>query len=146
VSQKANERYPDALSTVDDTAPLSDLIRKLEKPCQLGTQRVRALHPFSGEDHALPEAVSRGEFTINGLRNRDLQGLLFKPSPSLSAAEKRRRSARVIWQLRLLRAHGLIRKVPRTHRYMVTTEGRLIITAILTADRASLSQLSKIAA
>jgi hypothetical protein len=29
---------------------------------------------------------------------------------------------------------------------MVTTEGRLIITAILTADRASLSQLSKIAA
>jgi hypothetical protein len=146
ISQKANERYLDALSTVDDSTRLSELIRKLEQPCQIGKQRVRALHPFSPEDHALLEAVNRGEFSINGLRNRDLQTLLPGPKTSLSASEKRRRSARISRQLRMLRAHRLIRKVPRTHRYQVTTAGRLIITAILTADRASLSQLNRIAA
>ncbi len=50
-------------------------------------RRVRALHPFSAEDHALLEAVSRGEFMLNGLGNRDLQPLLYKPGP-LSLAEK----------------------------------------------------------
>jgi hypothetical protein len=146
VSQKANERYLNALSTVDDSTRLSELIRKLEKPCQFRQQRVRALHPFSAEDHALLQAVSRGEFALNGLRNRDLQALLFHQHASQSLTEKRRRSARVSRQLRLLRAHGLIQKVSRTHRYKVTTAGRLIMTAILTADRASLSQLNKIAA
>jgi len=146
VSQKVNERYLNALSTVDDSTRLSELIQKLEKPCFLAKQRVRALHPFSAEDHALLEAVNRGEFALNGLRNRDLQALLPGPKTSLSAVEKRRRSARISRQLRMLRAHGIIRKVPRTHRYQVTTAGRLIITAILTANRASLSQLNKIAA
>ena len=80
------------------------------------------------------------------LRNRDLQTLLPGPKASLSAAEKRRRSARISRQLRMLRAHGILRKVPRTHRYQITTAGRLIITAILTADRASFSQLNRIAA
>jgi len=146
VSQKANDRYRDALSTVDDSTRLSELIRKLEKPCPFGKRRIRALHPFSAEDHTLLNAVNHGEFAINGLRNRDLQTLLFKPDASLSPTEKRRRSARVSRQLRLLRAHGLIQKVPRTHRYQVTPTGRLSITAVLTADRASLSQLSKAAA
>jgi len=61
-------------------------------------------------------------------------------------AEKRRRSAKMSGQLRMLRAHGLIRKVPRTHRDQVATAGRLVITAILTADRAGLSRLNRIAA
>jgi hypothetical protein len=46
----------------------------------------------------------------------------------------------------MLRAHGLIQKLPRTDRYQVTAAGRLVITVILTADRASLSPLSRIAA
>jgi hypothetical protein len=145
LSQKANDRYLDALSTVDDTTSLSELIRQLERPRGSGKDRVRALHPFSGDDHALLEAVNRGEFTLNGLRNRDLQALLFKPGP-VTIKEKRCRSAAVGRKLRLLRAHGLIRKIPRTHRYQLTAIGRLAITAILTADRASITQLSKLAA
>jgi hypothetical protein len=34
-------------------------------------------------------------------------------------ADQRRRSAAVSRKLRMPRAHGLIRKVPRTHRYQV---------------------------
>jgi hypothetical protein len=49
-------------------------------------------------------------------------------------------------KLRLLRAHGLIAKVSRTHRYVVTEKGRRIITALLTARQASTEKLTALAA
>jgi hypothetical protein len=60
-----------------------------------------------------------GGFLINGLRNRDLCALLYPRGPA-DAAEQRRRSAAVTRKLRMLRAHGLLHKVPHTHR-MATT-------------------------
>ena len=43
-------------------------------------------------------------------------------------ARQRHASARVTRQLRLLRAHGLIKKVPRTHVYRVTKQGAAIMS------------------
>jgi hypothetical protein len=149
VSQRANERYWNALSTVDDSTRFREFTRNLEQPCQYGGRRVRALHPFQADDHSLLQAVNRGEFAINGLRNRDLQLLLYgavDPNAPLSLKDKRRRSAAVSRKLRMLRAHGLIRKVPKTHRYHLTENGRLAITAILTMDRTSIALLNQAAA
>jgi hypothetical protein len=42
-------------------------------------------------------------------------------------------------------SHGILQKVPRTHRYQVTTAGRKAITAILTARQATIAQLTKAA-
>ena len=105
---------------------------------------VRPLHPFQGPDAALLEAVGKGEFLLNGFRNKDLQAVFFTQAPE-SAQVKRRRSAWVSRQIRLLRAHSLIRKVPRENRYHVTASGRRLITAILAARKATVSQLSKVA-
>lgn len=46
----------------------------------------------------------------------------------------------------MLRAHGLIKKVPHTHRYTLTDKGRQILPAILTANRLTLGQLQSAAA
>ncbi len=150
ISQKANERYWDAFATVDDTTRFAELIRPLEQPCRYGGRRVRALRPFQADDHRLLEAVNRGEFAINGLRNRDLQRILYQSQTAESAdpdtKEKRRRSAAISRKLRLLRAHGLIQKVPKTHRYQITAAGRLAITAILTIQQTSMAILAKVAA
>ena len=141
VSDKANRRYLNALSQVDDSTRLEELIRPLEQPRQWNGRRVRALHPFQTDDNRLLESANRGEFTVNGLRNRDLQRLLYD-APAKSRQETRRRSAAVSRKLRLLRAHRLIQKVPRTHRYHVTQAGRLAIVAVLATQRASLAQLN----
>ena len=149
VSQKANERYWDALSTVDDSTRFGELTVPLKQPCQFQGRRVRALHPFQTDDHRLLQAVNHGEFTVNGFRNRDLQLLLYgpvDPHASLSLEDKRRRSSAVSRRLRILRAHGLIQEVPKTHRYHVTPRGRLAITAILTMGRTSIALLNKAAA
>lgn len=107
-------------------------------------RRVRALNPLAADDAALLEAVSRHEFLINGLRNRDLRRLLFGAEVA-PAAEERRRSAAVTRKLRLLRAHGLIHKVPKTHRYVVSEAGRRAITALLAARNASTEELIRCA-
>jgi hypothetical protein len=106
---------------------------------------VRALNPLAAADAALLKAVSGHEFLTSGLRNRDLRRLLYGAEAG-EAAEDRRRSAAVTRQLRLLRAHGLVAKVSRTHRYLVTEHGRQAITALLAARNASTEELIKCAA
>ena len=145
VSQAANERYLDALSSVDDSATLGERLRQVTEPTTWKGKRVRALQPLAAGDTALLEAVSRGEFTVNGLRNRDLRSLLYGLEEGVAPAEVRRRAGRVTRQLRLLRAHGLLQKVSHTHRYQVTAGGRKIMTAILTARHTPVRQLAKAA-
>ena len=143
VSQAANDRYLKGLEAVDHTQPLAELLeplgRRVNEPGS-GNRMLRGLTPLVGEDAALLEAVARPEFLLNGLRNRDLAAALYGPTPS-DSAKRKRRSARVSRQLRLLRAHGLLKKVPKTHRYQVTDRGRLSLTALHAARHASTQQL-----
>ena len=140
VSQRANDRYLDALASVDTTETLQELTDQIARPTTWKEKRVRGINPFAGEDAALLEAVSRGEFALNGLRNRDLQRLLFT-TEAASPQETRRRSGQVTRKLRMLRAHGILTKVAHTHRYQVTDAGRKILTAILTARQTPVSEL-----
>jgi hypothetical protein len=143
VSQKANERLLDALASVDDSRSVEESTADIQKPTRWGGRRVRGLHPWA-EDKELLTAVNHGDFLINGFRNRDLQKLLYDGEAE-SPIQRRRRSAAVSRKLRMLRAHGLIRKVPRTHRYHVTDTARAILVAVLTAARTSVNQLNQLA-
>lgn len=144
VSRRATERYLDALAEVDDDTTLEELVRRLGQRRQWNGRSVRALRPFA-DDRSWLEAVSRGEFTLNGFRNRDLQ-VLFLAHAAPPREQTRRRTAWVGYRLRLLRAHGLIRKVTGTHRYQLTASGRKAIAAILTALHSTVKQLIPLAA
>ncbi len=144
VSQKSNERYLDALADVSTPVPLKALTDKLSKPVTWKGKRVRGLNLLSEEDSALLSAAGRGEFLINGLRNRDLQGLLFAKATK-NTGECRRRCGQVTRKLRMLRAHGLIHKVPHTHRYMVSERGRQVIAALHAAREADIRKLTNAA-
>jgi hypothetical protein len=146
VSEAANRRYLQALAGAQDTASLGALTEKLCRPTTWKGKRLRALNPYGPEDLALLQAVARGEFTINGFRNRDLVKLLFSSHQELTPTEKRRQSSAITRKLRLLRAHGLIKKVPKTHRYHLTSSGSKVITAIIAALQASADSLIKLAA
>jgi hypothetical protein len=138
-------RYGCGLATVDDTSTLQELTAAVEQRRRWKGHSVRAIHPFERDDHALLQAVFRGEFQINGFRNRDLQALLYATPPK-TKQEQRKRSPAISRKLRLLRAHGLIRKRPRSHRYDVGRRGRSIINAILLAHRITVQQITAVAA
>lgn len=144
VSQAANDRYLTALSVVDEKTPLSEEAVSICQPVRKKGERYRALNPWSLKDAQLLEIINRGEFAINGFRNRDLRALLHpkKATPE----EEKRRAARITRQLRLLRGHGLIHKVSGTHRYVLSPKGRKIITALMTARQADVDALTKLAA
>lgn len=145
VSQNALNRYGCALAAVDDSSTLEELTARVERRVKWNGRSVRAIHPFDPDDHALLVAVHRGEFQINGFRNRDLQSLLYSKPPK-TKAEQCKRSAAISRKLRMLRAHGLIRKRSRSHRYDLSRTGRLVINAILLAHRVTVQQINAIAA
>lgn len=144
VSQKANDRYLEALAAAEQPTPLKDLAAPLCTPTKWSGGRARAINPLGDQDARLLAAVARGEFTLNGFRNRDLRALLFDGEPR-DRDESRRRGSVVTRKLRLLRAHGLIRKVAGTHRYLLTEKGRAATTALLAAREADAAKLSKAA-
>nr|WP_294516776.1 hypothetical protein [uncultured Rhodopila sp.] len=89
--------------------------------------------------------ISRGEFAINGFRNRDLRLRLFADADA-GKADQHRHAAAVSSQLALLRAHGLVKKVRGTHRYHLTKPGRLIVAALITVRNVGTDALMKLAA
>ena len=142
VSQQTNDRLINALASVDDSQRLEELIARIQQPVKWEGRRVRALRPL-GDDQPLLEAINRGDFLLNGFRNRDLQPVLYH-TKAASPQEQRRRSAATSRRLRMLRAHGLIRKVPPTHRYHVNPKARTLLVAILTAARTTLNQVNQL--
>jgi hypothetical protein len=143
-SDAANGRYIDAIATVSSPITLASLTTQLCYPTTWKKQRVRGLNLLHQDDARLLETLGKGEFLLNGLRNRDLQAVFF-PDPTDRKKEKRRRSAAISRKLRMLRAHGLLSKLPRTHRYTVSDKGRRLITALIAVRQTDINQLPKAA-
>ena len=144
VCQAANQRYLEAMATVQQNTPLKELSEPLCQSVKWKGRSVRGLNPLGQEDALLLEQVGRGEFILNGFRNRDLRDLLFK-SPASDPKESKRRSGKITRMIRMLRAHGLIHKVPKTHRYLVSPKGRTAITVLLSARAADTAKLANAA-
>ena len=130
VGKSANDRYLEALEVVND---LGVGQRELDRRCAPVTfqGRVRrGLQPLGSDDQALFQAVLRGEHAVRGFRNGELAERMFGSKPK-DSVERRRRCGRVSRRISLLRAHGLVAKVPRSRRYRVTSSGqRFMSTAI----------------
>jgi hypothetical protein len=141
VSQRANDTYLDALSTVEDYTPASQVFDQVSRPATYRHRRVRALRIGHADDLALLKAICRGEFATAGFRNRDLRRQLHSNRCTARGPEARRLSAKVGRQIRLLRAHGLVRKVQKSHRYRLTDKGHLLTAALFAARDANLKQL-----
>ena len=106
----ANERYLEALAVVEEPSPARVLLDAVSRPVTRNKRPYRALRPVSRSEAEFFEAVLGGQFLLKGFTNRNL-GERLRMCRSVEASERRRQSARITRLLRLLRAHGLIRKV-----------------------------------
>lgn len=130
ISQASNARYLAALAVVDDDSDSRRLLDRATRPAVWHGRRKRALQPLSAADQGLFLAVLRGEHRLRGFRNTDLTRHLYA-RPTRDPAERRRRSARVTRQIQMLRAHGLVAKIPHTRRYRVTAPGEKLMSAAI---------------
>lgn len=144
VSQASNERYIDHLAAASVAESLRETVGDICKRTRKDGKSYRAINPWDPEDFQTLQYLARGEHQVNGFVNKSLCEELH--GTVRCAAEQKRLSAKTSRRLRLLRAHGLIRKVPRANRYQLTDKGRKVAAAVLAASSADTEQLMKIAA
>ena len=144
VSQEVNDRFMDELSTFSNKTPLSELLNPHVRSRTKDGRRVRALD-ISGKDREILQAISDSTFAVCGITNAALRQKLSSTPWGVGRTDKQL-SARVSRHLRLLRDHGLIRKLPNRHRYHLTDQGRQLTTALSVMLSASTEQLLDMAA
>lgn len=142
VSQKVNERQVEALASAQVGEKFSAIIDAVVSPIKKADLRIRGLSPFA-KDKDLLDVISNGAFQLNGFRNRDVRESLLK---SATGDDVKKNSAKVSRMLRMLRHHGVIKKIPKTHRYMLTQKGIELISAVKTINNTLVRDLLKLAA
>lgn len=141
LSRAGNQRYLEALATVEIPSPAHALLDGVSRPVRKDRRPYRALRPVDPQEAALFAAVLQGQFLLRGFTNRDLRERL-EIRKIADPQERRRASGRTTRRLRLLRAHGLIRKVSGTRYYRVTPKGHRIMTAALNLRDADVAKLA----
>ena len=116
----ANRRLLEIEQISHDCALGDDAFQHLQKPRQIEGQRAAALRFGDANAQAVLNAVLMFVFVARGFTNKDLRQhfavLLGKRADEISPG-------RMSYELRRLRLHGLIERLPKTHRYRLTDEG-----------------------
>jgi len=144
VSQEINNRLMDELSTFTGKTPLRELLAPHVRRHTKDGRHVRALD-ISGKDSELLQAIGDSSFTVSGITNIALRKKLASTAWGARRTDKQL-SSRISRHLRLLRDHGLVRKIPNRHRYHLTDKGRQLTTALNAMLSASTEQLLDMAA
>jgi hypothetical protein len=120
VGYQANRRLLDVERLTTDPSIGEGAFRAVADPIVVGTQRASALPFDSPRTQALLAALVVFRLLPHGFRNADLRAHL---APLLGLTPADMTQGRMSYDLRRLRLHGLIERLPGTHRYTVTDRG-----------------------
>ena len=146
VSQQCNERYSDALAAAQVNEKLKEVASSACNKVRKKGKKYRGLNPWQDEDYRLLMFLSKGENAINGFRNKDMRKCLYPESEIVDKKQLKKFSGRITRRIKLLRIHGLIRKVPRANRYVLTEKGQKFSCALITASTVDIKALTEMAA
>jgi hypothetical protein len=137
--QGINDRLADHIATTRSSEPFESILDTVTKRKRKRRRSVRALEP-TAKDRALLTAIADPRFTVGGLCNKDLRELLADTDRYVGKTDKQR-SGMTTRSIRLLRDHGILRKLPKRCRYQLTSRGRQLVTALQAALAASTQEL-----
>jgi hypothetical protein len=121
VGFSANRRLLGVQQLSHDPARGQEVFRAVNDPLSTPDgQRVAGLRFADPRAHALLHALLVFRLGPHGFTNRDLRGLL---TELLGTQPGTLSAGQMTYDLRRLRAHGLITRLPGTHRYQVTDTG-----------------------
>jgi hypothetical protein len=121
---QANQRLLQVQRISHDCILAEEAFQKLNRPVRVTTQRASALRFSDPNVQALSRALLLFQLLPVGFSNRELRqhfaSLLGQPPQSLSQGQ-------MTYHLRRLRLHGIIERIPKTHRYRITSPGLRIL-------------------
>jgi hypothetical protein len=116
----ANRRLLDVECLSQDCCVGEETLERVSRPQVVDGQRVAALPLLQPSVQALFQALVLFCLQPAGFANKDLRPLL---AQLLGLAPSTLSPGQMTYHLRRLRLHGLIIRLPHTHRYQVTPEG-----------------------
>lgn len=137
----ANHRYLDALAAVSVQQEAGLLLDRVSYSKVQQGRAYRGLRPVSVEESRIFGILLDGSFLLAGFSNQQVRQRLYKGSVA-DRGEQKRRSEQIGRYLRLLRAHGLIHKLPHTHRYRLSQRGQQVMSAALRLRTADIQKLA----
>lgn len=121
IARQINAKLLDVERVADGAIPAPSFFERLQLPTWSATgQRVSALRFGDPRAQALFGALCRFSQLPSGLRNGDLRPIV---AALLSRDLTTYGAGAMTYDLRRLRLHGVIRRIPRTLRYTLTADG-----------------------
>ena len=120
VGFQANRRLLDVQTISHDCSIGEDAFDQVVRPIQVEGQRASALRFGDARGQALLSALVLFSFQLRGFTNQQRRALL---AQLLGLDPAHYPVARMTYDLRRLRLHGLIQRIPKSHRYEVTPAG-----------------------
>jgi predicted transcriptional regulator len=108
----ANKRYLEFISAFDNKEIGRKRLVKVVSSETSNNRTYKGFNFFNSDDLAILLSIVRGEFNINGFRNKHLKKILNWPSSKISRLIKR------------LLVHGLIKKASDSYKYYATKIGK----------------------
>jgi hypothetical protein len=117
---EANRRLLEIERITHDCILAEETFQQLNRPCIVNGQRASALRFADPMVQAIWNALLVFDLLPTGFSNRDLRSNLaaLRGQPVDDFTQ-----GRMTYQLRRLRLHGLIERIPKTHRYRLTSFG-----------------------
>jgi hypothetical protein len=144
ISSAGIKNFTEQMATLEEDATVGEIFEKVSNRFKKNGKSVRALD-IAGKDLALLRAIADPKYSVDAITNKHLQSVLGNMSWA-NGLSGRSLSARISRHLRLLREHGIIKKLPKQHKYMLTDKGRLLTTALHQSFGAKVSDLAALAA
>jgi hypothetical protein len=101
-------------------SPLPGGLPKVNRPIQIDSLRASALRFADPQTQGLWSALLLFQLLPNGFSNRNLRENL---APLLGQQPENLTQGRMTYHLRRLRLHGMIERIPKSHRYCLTDLG-----------------------
>jgi hypothetical protein len=140
VTKKCNERYLDSLSAINQINNFDKAVERLCHPKKAklsknsaNERQYSALNPLKEFNFKAFNAIMNGAYVMKGFSTKQLTDALialnaFKKEQTFNIQKLKAKVGRFIAQLR---AHKIVTKLPKTHRYRVTRTGLEIISRIV---------------
>ena len=126
VSKSCNQRFLDALVNIVPVKSTLDEIGKVCSGKRVDGKKVTGFNVWSPDVVRIMETICDGRYLINGFRNKDIGRSIFP-----DVKDPKKLSSKTSRMLKKLRLHGLIKKVPRSRRYHVTSKGRRVMGTLI---------------
>ena len=125
ISTSIIKRYVAALPELEMDKLPDEALTSISSRKETDGRVYSAFNILNSDTLKLFAALSNGSFLINGFDNKTLRRKIYDD------CESKQNINRMTRTIAKLKAHKIIKKVPKKNRYYLTTRGRKIISSIL---------------